>query len=319
MSEVSRAIIVGVGGQDGRLLRRSLQAKGVDPVGISRHRIQYPDGKQDEFNILNEQQIQHLFAEYHPDQIYYLAAHHTSSQGAQSRSSPSDYSAFHETHVVGLHHFLEGIRLIRPAARLFYASSSLIFDGSVGPKQSEDTPFGPVGFYGLTKLQGMMLCRQYRREYGVFASCGILYSHESNYRPPSYLSKKIISAAYAISCGEDSKVAVGNLDSVNDWGYAADYVDAFQGLLKLNSPEDFVVATGEGHTVREFAQCVCNQFGLRLADCVVEDKFLPLRRTGPRVGDYSKLKMAVGWNPSRPFDEMVQALVSDYLKAIDEA
>lgn len=319
MSLVSRAIIVGAGGQDGRLLRSSLQTKGVDSVRISRHRIHYPDGKEDNFSTLDEQQIQSLLSEYQPDQIYYLAAHHTSSQGASLESSSEDYSVSHETHVVGLHHFLEAIRVIRPSARLFYASSSLIFDGSVGPKQSENTPFGPIGFYGLTKLQGMMLCRHYCREYGLFACSGILFSHESNYRPASYLSKKIISAAYAMSRGRDAKVAVGNLDSINDWGYAADYVEAFQGILRLGSPGDFVVATGEGHTVREFAQCVCDQFGLRLSDCFIEDKSLPLRRTGPRVGDYAKLREAVGWSPSKSFDQMIQALVNDYVKAIEEA
>jgi GDPmannose 4,6-dehydratase len=195
----------------------------------------------------------------------------------------------------------------------------LIFDGSVGPKQSEKTPFGPIGFYGLTKLQGMMLCRHYCREYGLFASSGILFSHESNYRPANYLSKKIISAAYARSRGQNAKVAVGDLDSINDWGYAADYVEAFQGILSLGSPGEFVVATGAGHTVREFAQCVCDQFGLRMSDCVVEDKSLPLRRTGPRIGDYAKLREAVGWNPSKSFDQMVQALVNDYVKAVEEA
>jgi len=319
MSWVSRAIIVGAGGQDGRLLRRSLQAKGVDTVGITRRRIHYPDGKEDDFSILDEHHVQSLLSEYQPDQIYYLAAHHTSSQGALIKSSSEDYSVSHGTHVVGLHHFLEAIRVIRPNARLFYASSSLIFDGSIGPKQSENTPFGPIGFYGLTKLQGMMLCRHYCRDYGLFASSGILFSHESSYRPESYLSKKIISAAYAMSRGHDAKVAVGNLDSINDWGYAADYVEAFQGILRLGSPGEFVVATGEGHTVREFAQCICDQFGLRLSDFVVEDKSLPLRQTGPRVGDYLKLQTTVGWSPSQSFNQMVEALVNDYVKSVEEA
>jgi GDPmannose 4,6-dehydratase len=319
MSLVARAIIVGSGGQDGRLLRRSLQAKGIGTVGISRHRIHYPDGREDGFSILDELPIRNLLSEYQPHHIYYLAAHHTSAQGAMTNSSLENYSVCHNTHVVGLHHFLEAIRVICPNARIFYASSSLIFDGSLGPKQSENTPFGPIGFYGLTKLQGMMLCRHYCREYNLFASSGILFSHESNYRPASYLSKKIISAAYAISRGQEAKVTIGDLDSINDWGYAADYVEAFQGILRLGAPGDFVVATGEGHTVREFAQGVCDQFGLRLSDCVVEDKSLPLRRTGPRVGDYTKLKLAAGWSPSKSFDQMVQALVKDYLNAVEEA
>jgi GDPmannose 4,6-dehydratase len=318
MSENRRAIIVGAGGQDGILLQRSLQSQGVDTVRVYRHTVRFADGEEREFNIFTPYLIQELIADYQPNRIYYLAAHHTSSQGHGGGSSPHTYADFHQTHVVGLHHFLEGIRLVNSKARLFYASSSLVFDGSVGPRQSEDTPFGPVGFYGLTKLQGMMLCRHYRREHNLFAACGILYSHESFYRLAGYLSKKIISAVHSLSIGESEKVKVGDLDAVNDWGYAADYVEAFQQIVNTTTPGDYVVATGEGHTVREFAQIVCEQFGLRLSDCVVEDKTLPLRRTGPRVGDYAKLHRDTGWSPSRPFTQMVQTLVNDYLKAMRE-
>lgn len=316
MSKVSRAIIVGAGGQDGRLLSGSLESQGIETVGVFRQHIYHPSGEKQQFSIFNQEQIESLLTDYQPNCIYYLAAHHTSSEQGHIENSALAYDAFHQAHVVGLHHFLEGLRRVAPTARLFYASSSLIFDGSVGPKQSEETPFGPIGYYGLTKLQGMMLCRHYRQECNVFAACGVLYSHESPYRQASYLSKKIISAVHLLSRGEGEKVRVGDLNAVNDWGYAADYVEAFQKIIDAVTPSDYVVATGEAHTVGEFAQIVCDQFNLKLSDCIVEDRTLPLRRTGPRVGDFSKLQRDTNWSPKQPFEQMVKTLVNDHLKAL---
>ena len=142
-----------------------------------------------------------------------------------------------------------------------------------------------------------------------------MYSHESIHRAESYLSKKIISGVHAISQGSGQKVSVGDFGAINDWGCAEDYVNAFQKILSHECSGDYVVATGEGHTVREFAQLVCDQFGLGLGDCVYQDPELSLRKTGTRIGNYMKLHKDVGWSPSRPFNKMVATLVSDYVKA----
>jgi GDPmannose 4,6-dehydratase len=316
MPELGRAVIVGAGGQDGRLLQSSLGLRGISTVSIYRQRLQDPSGSEREFKVFDAADVKNLLAEYQPHQIYYLAAHHTSSQLDGEAAVLNAYDVFHNTHVVGLHNFLEAIRHVSPDSRLFYASSSLVFDGSIGPKQSENTPFSPVGFYGLTKLQGMMLCRHYRKEHNIFASSGILYSHESLYRQSTYLSKKIISTIHAISRGIGTRVSVGDLDGINDWGYAADFVQAFQDILEATNPTDYIVATGEGHSVREFAQIVCDFFGLNLADCILEDKKLLLRRTGPRIGDFSKLHDETGWKPSLSFQKMVRTLVQDYVSAV---
>lgn len=315
MPDSRLAIIVGAGGQDGTLLKQSLQSKGLEAISVYRDSYQDPTGSVSEFSVRDASGVDDLVSRYQPDRIYYLAAHHTSSQGAQSDSDVEDYDKFHGTHVVGLHNFLESIRKSSPQSRLFFASSSLVFDGSIGRTQNENTPFIPVGFYGLTKLQGMMLCRHYRKEHGVFAASGILFSHESSHRRSTYLSKKLITTICEVAKGKASVVTVGDLDSVNDWGYAADYVEAFQLILGLPDPSDYVVATGEGHTVREFAQVACNFVGVKLSDCVVEDKSLLLRRAGTRIGDFSKLSGATGWKPRRSFKEMVERLVEDHLQS----
>lgn len=315
------AIIVGDRGQDGTLLRASLEKQGVQVVGVGREGISLPQYNSgivdDEFSIANTVQVSELVAAIRPSEIYYLAAHHVSSEQNGVENSPSEYEAYHRTHVMGLLNFLWAIRNHSPSSRLFYAASSLIFNGTNGPIQNEETPFTPFGFYGLTKTQGVLICREFRQKHDVFASAGILYNHESALRPDRFLSKKLISAAYRISLGLQSDLLLGNLAAETDWGYAPDYIDAFQLILRLKKPDDFIVATGESHSVAEFAQIVFGHFGLEYATFVRENLAVLNRHVPRKIGDNSKLRRATGWSPTRNFPSMVQTLVRDYLASVD--
>jgi len=311
------AIIVGDSGQDGTLLRLSLEKKGIDVVGIGRNRVSIPLSfgsiETAGFSINNTEQVSNLVAKVRPSEIYYLAAHNVSSEQHAADNSPDEYDTHHQTHVVGLINFLWAIRKYSSQSRLFYAASSLVFNGSHGPIQNEQTPFTPVGFYGITKTQGTLICREFRERYGVFASGGILFNHESALRTENFLSNKIISSAYKISLGLQQNLLVGDLTAETDWGYAPDYVEAFQLILKASTASDFVVATGETHSVAEFVKVVFRCFGLDSCKFVLENPSVLNRHIQKKIGDYSKLRITTGWVPSLTFPEMVEALVNDYL------
>lgn len=313
------AIIVGDSGQDGTLLKASLEKQGRRVIGVGRNHVTRTDAdtpfREDSFSIADAEQVAMLVKLNGADEVYYLAAHHVSSEQNGADRSPAEYDAYHRVHVVGLMNFLTAIRDHSPRSRLFYAASSLVFNGVHGPSQNEETPLTPVGFYGLTKAQGILMCREFRRMHGVYASAGILYNHESVLRPDRFLSKKLISAAHQISLGKQHDISLGNLKAETDWGYAPDYVEAFQHILKVGTPEDFVVATGESHSVQDFAEMVFSCFGLNCKNHIRENSALLARQIPRKVGDSSKLKKMTGWKPSHDFKGMVRKLVNDYLES----
>lgn len=313
------AIIVGDRGQDGTLLRANLEEQGTLVVGIGRNRLSLPacleTNLDDEFSVCNTDQVMALVVTICPSEIYYLAAHHVSSEQNGADYSPSDYEEYHKVHVVGLLNFLWAIRKHSPQSKLFYAASSLVFNGNQGPIQDEKTPLTPVGFYGLSKAQGILICRDFRERYGIFASSGILYNHESVLRPEKFLSKKIITAAHEISLGLKSQLVLGNLSAEADWGYAPNFVVAFQKILNIDNPDDYIVATGESHSVAEFAKIVFECFGLDYKKYVYEDSNVLNRNVPRKIGDSSKLKNITDWETSYDFTGMVNTLVRDYLES----
>jgi GDPmannose 4,6-dehydratase len=286
---MTTAIVVGSGGQDGTLLSAHLRARGVDVHGIAKP----------------ERDVARIVAETNPDEVYYLAAFHHSSQDPPI--DPGELLARStEVHVTNLARWLDAIRA-RPT-RLFYAASSLLFGDPVESPQTERTPMNPTEAYGVTKLAGMTLCHEYRSN-GVFASVGILYNHESPLRAVKFVSKKIVKAAWAIRRGEQEKLVLGSLDAALDWGYAPDFVDAMQRILALPAADDFIVATGELHSVREFVELAFGQLGLDWRAHVEENPSVITRPPLARVGDASKLTRMTGWRPSKGFAEMVRALM----------
>jgi GDPmannose 4,6-dehydratase len=299
---VKRVVVVGSAGQDGRLLRDRLLSEGCEVIGIAR--------SGSEFNILERTEVFEFLRRSQPAEIYYLAAFHHSSQDKATLDSLALFQKSFEVHVAGLLNVLEAIRETSRATRLFYAASSHIFGDGVGPFQDEQTPLNPTSIYGITKAAGVHCCGFYRAEYGVFASAGILYNHESSYREEKFVSQKIIRGALRIRRGEQTKLILGDLSARIDWGFAPDFVDAMIRILALDRPENFVIATGETHSVLEFVQIVFGLLDLDWEKHVEEDRRLLGRTRLPMAGNASLLRARTGWRPSVTFPEMVSTLLA---------
>jgi GDPmannose 4,6-dehydratase len=315
---VKKTVVVGYAGQDGSLLIRDLHNRGDEIIGIGRSSCIFPVSFSNNVikDITNAKEVYDVVRLFQPNEIYYLAAYHVSSEASAIEVSlHTQFESAQAIHVTGLVNCLSAIVDESPATRLFYASSSLVFSGENGERQDETTPFTPQGFYGITKTEGMQLCRQFRKNHDVFVSCGILYNHESHLRAPGFLSAKIIKTAIRISEGSNEKLEVGNLSSRVDWGYAADYVLAFQKILAANNPNDFIVATGESHTVKEFIDKVFNYFSLNPDKYVVENQNILTRKPLVKIGDATKLQSVTGWAPSLNYHNFVIQLIKDHQAA----
>ncbi|MCT7968529.1 GDP-mannose 4,6-dehydratase [Laspinema sp. D1] len=308
-----RAIIVGHSGQDGTFLYQSLKEQGYTVLGFSRASVGATDDSCLEIkpDISDINSVYALIKDFKPSEIYYFAAHHSSSEVSVKGNIKNSFDLAQETHVTGLLNFLCAIRDIVPSCRLFYASSSLVFSGQNGEVQDETTPLSPQGFYGITKAQGMWLCREFREKFDIFASVGILYNHESYLRPHHFLSQKIIQAAIRIASGSSEPLLIGDLSAKVDWGYAPDFIKGFQKILQLDQSGDFIIASGQAHSVREFAEIAFGYFGLDFTKYIVENNSILVRRSLTKIGDPSKLKLATGWDSSFEFKDLVKQLIRE--------
>jgi len=247
-----------------------------------------------------------------PTEIYYLAAHHHSSEAGLDEPAELVYRSI-AINTLGLSNFLAAILNQAPEARLFYAASSHVFGRPEDPLQNEQTPLNPTSVYGISKAAGIQLCRHFRREYNVYASCGILYNHESHLRSPQFLSRKVVRAAVQIHRGYREKLRVASLDAAVDWGFAPDYVGAMWQILQLPNADDFIVATGALHTVRDFIQIAFQTLDLNWEDYVVVEE--PVATKTPAhfslCGDSSKLFSLTGWRPQTSFCEMVVRMIAE--------
>lgn len=315
-ARAKKTIVVGYAGQDGSLLIHDLRNRGDELIGIGRSSCFFPSSIPSNIiqDITNEKEVFALMRAFQPDEIYYLAAHHTSSEAGKAKAKfHTQFESAQSIHVTGLVNCLSAIVEESPFTRFFYASSSLVYSGENGVRQDESTPFTPQGFYGITKAQGMWLCREFRSKYNVYVSTGILYNHESHLRAPGFLSAKIIRTAIRISEGASEKLEIGNLSSMVDWGYAKDYILAFQKILTADKSDDFIIATGEAHTVEEFINIVFNYFGLNPVEYVVENKKILTRAPPVKIGDARKLQMVTGWSPSLLYPDFVIQLIKDHM------
>jgi GDPmannose 4,6-dehydratase len=245
-----------------------------------------------------------------PLEIYYLAAYHHSSEDTvdDPRTLVSKSLAIN---TLALTDFLNAILKHSPDSRLFYASSSHVFGQPQLPIQDERTPLSPINVYGISKAAAMQVCRYFRNEHRVYASCGILYNHESHLRPPQFLSRKVVSAAVRISRGIGEKLRLRNLDALVDWGFAPDYTNAMWHMLQLPAADDFVVATGILHSVREFVETTFSLVGLEWAEHVALDgsTVTPNAASVALCGDSSKLRSKTGWTPQTSFREMIAKMI----------
>jgi len=309
---MDRALIIGSAGQDGRLLSQRLQREGSTVLGIERGRLVCGRGAgpfRSPVDILDAPALDDLVARFAPDAVFYLAAYHHS---AEDKSLPGDlelYTRSHDVHVRGLIHALEAMRRHAPKSRLFYAASSHCFGEPPAAVQDESTPLRPRCVYGITKTAGVGLCRMYRANHCIAASAGFFYNHESALRAPKFLPTKIVRAAVEVAGGRRDKLVLGDLSARVDWGFAPDYVDAMIRILRLAAADDFVIATGEAHSVEEFVAIAFARAGADWRRHVeVEPAIIGKPRT-TLVGDSRKLRTATGWSPSVSFRQMVELLV----------
>ncbi len=314
------AVIVGCEGQDGKLLYELLLEKHYRIVGISRTCIRPPGVYEAEsIDIRCASEVFDLIRIVRPDEVYYLAAfHHSSDDHPLDLDNVDLFRRSDEIHVLSLVNFLEAIRRYSKDTRLFYAASSRVFGDAVGEFQNESTPLNPRCIYGITKAAGLLICRAYRNDYSLFISAGILYNHESIFRHPKFVSKKIIRGAINIKNKEQDKLVLNDLHAAVDWGYAPDYVEAMYRILNISSPEDFVIATGEKHTVFDFVKVVFEYLKLDWNLYVEQNPDSVVNTQSVLIGDARKLKRLTGWKPTVGFRQMIRTLLVEEGVVFDE-
>ena len=308
-----KAVITGIGGPDGSYLAELLLARGYEVVGIVpdlARRYESLAGVGDRIelvqtDLLDPELLVDVLRRHRPREVYNLASPSFVPFSWEEPVLTAEFAA------VGVTSLLEAVRAVDPAVRMYQASSSEIFGEPQEVPQTERTPLAPVTPYGVAKAYGHFIVRSYRRRYGLHASCGILYNHESPRRPLDFLPSKVAHAVAAISAGAEHELVLGDLGARRDWGYAGDYVEAMWLMLQQEDPDDYVVATGELHSVRELVELAFSYAGLDWRAHVRIDESL-LR--GPAelhdlVGDPARARDRLGWTPRVGFDDLVRLLV----------
>lgn len=307
------ALITGITGQDGSYLAEFLLDKGYDVFGMVRRsstvnfeRIAHI---QDRINLLqgdliDEVSLIEAIRQSDPDEVYNLAA-----QSFVQTSFTQPVLTGHVT-ALGVTRLLDACRMIKPEARFYQASTSEMFGKVHEVPQKETTPFHPRSPYGVAKLYGHWITVNYRESYGMHASSGILFNHESPRRGFEFVTRKITHAVAQISLGMQDELRLGNLDAKRDWGFAGDFAEAMWLMLQQDEPDDFVIATGETHSVREFVELAFSHAGLNWEDHVVIDpQFYRPAEVDLLVGDYHKAESTLGWSPKTRFNELVHMMV----------
>ena len=314
---MKRALITGITGQDGSYLAELLVSKGYEVHGIVRrvaledqeHRLSRLIGILDRIqlhaaSLESYASIYRVIAKVRPDECYHLAA-----QSFVSYSFDDEFSTLN-MNVNGTHYLLAGIYDLAPQCRFYFAGSSEMFGKAHEVPQKESTPFHPRSAYGISKVAGFDLTRNYREAYGLHATSGILFNHESPRRGFEFVTRKITSGVARILAGKASSLSLGNLDAKRDWGHAREYVEAIWLMLQQPRPQDYVIATGECHSVREFAELAFSLVGLNYLDFVVSE---PLLHRPAEInilrGDASLANRELKWQPKIHFQELIFEMV----------
>lgn len=312
---------MGISGQDGSLLAELLLEQRYEVFGVVRRPVSelYPnlDAIQARIvliqaDLLDQLSLVDALKEAEPDEIYNLAAPSSVPNSWRQPMLTAQFAA------VGAAALLEATRLIVPEARFYQAGSSEIFGEPIEAPQTEETPLAPLTPYGVAKAYAHFLVRSYRHRYGLHASSGILYNHESPRRPLEFVPRKIANAAARIALGLDDEVRLGSLDARRDWGFAGDYVYGMWLMLQQDEPDDYVIATGVSHSVEELADAAFRRVGLDWSDHVRADSALVRGKSELHnlVGDASKARKRLGWEPSVDFEGLVQILVDADLERL---
>ncbi|MBX5443371.1 MAG: GDP-mannose 4,6-dehydratase [Solirubrobacteraceae bacterium] len=323
-----KALITGITGQDGSYLAEQLLEKGYEVHGLIRRSSSFNTERIDQlYRDPHEEQVRlklhhgdlsessrlvRLIYELQPDEVYHL--------GAQSHVRVSfdipEYTA--DVTGMGTVRLLEAIRDAGVTPRFYQASSSEMF-GSSPPPQNEQTPFHPRSPYAVAKVAAYWITVNYRESYGLFACNGILFNHESPRRGETFVTRKITRALARIHAGLQDKLYLGNLDARRDWGYAPDYTDAMWRMLQADEPDDYVIATGESHSVREFLDVAAAHLGINWEDVVeIDPRYYRPAEVDALCGDYSKAREKLGWEPTVTFEELVKIMVDADVKLLED-
>jgi GDPmannose 4,6-dehydratase len=317
VAQSKRALITGVNGQDGSYLAESLLARRYEVFGLVRRvgleapehrlgrlmpfrdRIQlFPASLESYAGIFN------AVSKIRPDECYHLAA-----ASFVSYEFDDEFSTL-TANINGTHYLLAALKDLAPGCRFYFAGTSEMFGKAETVPQNEQTRFRPRSIYGISKVAGFELVRNYRERYGMHASSGILFNHESPRRGHEFVTRKITSGVARIRAGQAQELRLGNLDAERDWGYAKEYVEAMGLMLQQDTPDDFVIATGRLHSVRDFVRIAFAHAGLDWEKYVVTDpNFYRGGETVALCGDASKARRVLGWEPRKPFEEMVREMV----------
>jgi GDPmannose 4,6-dehydratase len=315
-----RALITGITGQDGSYLAELLLGKGYEVHGTVRgstdgqierlsriqHRLRLHAA-----DLLDEHSLSEVVRESTPDEVYNLGAMSSVSQSWQLAVATAEYTA------VGVTRLLEAIREIRPDARFYQASSSEMFGRAREAPQSESTPFYPRSPYGVAKVYGHFITVNYRESYGLHASSGILFNHESPRRGASFVTRRISHGVASIKLGHADELTLGNLDVRRDWGYAKEYVEAMWMMLQRESPDDFVIGTGVSHSVRDLVEAAFACVDLNPDEYVrIEPSLTRPADIEEVVADASKAREVLDWSPKVTFEQLVEMMVKADLEAL---
>ncbi|GGF92354.1 GDP-mannose 4,6-dehydratase [Paenibacillus abyssi] len=313
-----KALVTGITGQDGSYLAELLLSKGYKVYGLRRrtsvpimeniehikNEIEFVDG-----DLLDQGSLINAVRTANPDEVYNLAA-----QSFVGTSWDQPVLTGQSTGI-GVTNMLEAVRLTKPEARFYQASSSEMFGKVVETPQKETTPFYPRSPYGVAKVYGHWITVNYRESYDMYACSGILFNHESPRRGVEFVTRKVTDAAARIKLGLQNELRMGNLDAKRDWGFAGDYVKAMWLMLQQDTPDDFVISTGETHTVEELVEIAFGHVGLSWRDYVVVDpKFVRPAEVDLLLGDCTKAKEKLGWKLEVDFEQLVTMMVESDLR-----
>ncbi len=318
-----KALITGITGQDGSYLAELLLEHGYSVIGMVRRsstenfeRIQHVRDRIEllQGDLLDQWSLIHVLEKAEPDEIYNLAA---MSFVPTSWSQPTLTGEFTG---IGVTRLLDSMRLVCPKARFYQASSSEMYGKVREVPQTEQTPFYPRSPYAVAKVYGHYITVNYRESYNLFAVSGILFNHESPRRGLEFVTRKITDAAARIKLGLADELPLGNLDSCRDWGFAGDYVRAMWQMLQQDKPEDFVISTGESHSVREFCEVAFGHVGLDYSRYVKQDpRFMRPAEVDHLVGDATKARRMLGWKPEVDFKSLVHMMIEADLARLQNA
>ena len=315
---MKKAFITGITGQDGSYLAEFLLKKNYQVFGLTRRTSTSNFDRikdiQDDVtlvpgDLLDQHSITHALREIQPDEVYNLAAQSFVPASWSQPVLTGEFTALGVTRV------LEALRIAKPDAKFYQASSSEMFGKVRMTPQNEDTPFYPRSPYGVAKVYGHWITVNYRESFDMFAVSGILFNHESERRGLEFVTRKITHGVARIKLGKQKELFLGNLDSKRDWGYAPDYVEAMWMMLQQDKPQDFVIATGETWSVKQFVEYSFESVGLNWKDYVKKDeKFMRPAEVDLLVGDPSQAKKILGWEPKTSFKQMVELMVQADIK-----